>query len=100
MPQRLLIQNGTVYDGTGAPPTESDILIENGKVARVAPRGTIKAAGANKIDAKGMWETPGFLDTHTHYAADLALAPGRADSVRHGGRNKVAVIQGVCKQRC
>ena len=74
MAAKTLIQNGLVYDGTGSKPTESDVLIENGKIAAIAPRGTIKAGNAKKINAKGMWVTPGFLDTHTHYDAELAMA--------------------------
>ncbi|MFZ5630984.1 MAG: N-acyl-D-amino-acid deacylase family protein [Spirochaetota bacterium] len=93
MATRLLIQNGTVYDGTGAQPSASDILIENGKIAAIAPRGTIKAANAKRIDAKGMWVTPGFLDTHTHYDAELALSPGLTESVRHG---VTSVVVGSC----
>ncbi len=93
MGARTLIMNGTVYDGTGAPPTESDILIENGKISRIAPHGTIKAGSAKKVNAKGMWVTPGFLDTHTHYDAELALAPGLAESVRHG---VTSIVVGSC----
>lgn len=93
MGAKILIQNGLLYDGTGAPPSESDILIENGKIARIAPHGTIKAGSAKKINAKGMWVTPGFLDTHTHYDAELALAPGLAESVRHG---VTSIVVGSC----
>ena len=37
MADRILIQNGTVFDGTGAPGVASDVLIEKGKVAQIAP---------------------------------------------------------------
>ena len=93
MAAKTLIQNGLVYDGTGNKPTESDVLIENGKIAAIAPHGTIKAANAKKINAQGMWVTPGFLDTHTHYDAELALSPGLTESVRHG---VTSVVVGSC----
>ncbi|MFO1472752.1 MAG: amidohydrolase family protein [Turneriella sp.] len=93
MADRILIQNGTVFDGTGAPGTASDVLMEKGKIVQIAPHGTIKAANAKKINAKGMWVTPGFIDTHTHYDAELALSPGLTESVRHG---VTSVVVGSC----
>ena len=93
MRAKILIQNGTVYDGTGAPPIQADVLVDDGKIAMVAPHGQIKAAGAKKIDAKGCWVTPGFLDTHTHYDAELAISPGLVESVKHG---VTSVVVGSC----
>jgi len=93
MATKTLIQNGLVYDGTGSKPTESDVLIENGKIAAIAPHGTIKTGNAKKISAKGMWVTPGFLDTHTHYDAEIAISPGLTESVRHG---VTSVVVGSC----
>ncbi|GAB4437882.1 MAG: hypothetical protein OHK0011_20800 [Turneriella sp.] len=93
MAGKTLIANGLVYDGTGSQPTASDILIENGKIAAIAPQGSIKTGNAKRINAKGMWVTPGFLDTHTHYDAELALSPGLTESVRHG---VTSVVVGSC----
>ncbi len=36
------------------------------------------------IDAQGQWVTPGFIDIHTHYDAEMILAPALEESVRHG----------------
>lgn len=93
MAAKILICNGTVYDGTGAAPVQADVLIEGGKVAAIGPHGFLKAPAARKIDAKGMWVTPGFLDTHTHYDAEVALSPGLVESVRHG---VTSVVVGSC----
>lgn len=87
-----LLRNGTLYDGTGAPPRVADVRIEDGKVARVAPGGSLPVGG-EVIDATGLWITPGFLDLHTHYDAELALAPGLVESVRHG---VTTVVVGCC----
>jgi N-acyl-D-amino-acid deacylase len=46
----LLIKNGTVVDGTGAPRVQADVAIANGKIAEV---GKIKDGAAKVIDADG-----------------------------------------------
>jgi len=42
---------------------------------------------------QGKWITPGFLDTHTHYDAELIVAPSLSESVRHG---VTTVLVGSC----
>ena len=78
-----LIKNATIFDGTGAPGIVGDIAIYQGKIAA---RGvSLDSTLADKvIDASGKWLTPGLLDVHTHYDLEVELAPGLAESVRHG----------------
>ena len=64
----LLIKNGTVVDGTGAPRVQADVAIANGKIAEV---GKIKDGAAKVIDAGGLIVAPGFIDPHTHYDAQI-----------------------------
>ena len=91
---RVVIRDGLVFDGAGAPPVAADVLVEDGRVARIAARGTLgEVAGARTIAAAGCWVTPGFLDTHTHYDAEVALAPALTESVRHG---VTTVVIGSC----
>ncbi len=91
---RTILEGGTVFDGTGAPAREVDVLIEGEIVARLAPRGALAAVeDARRIDARGAWIVPGFIDTHTHYDAELALAPALTESVRHG---VTTVVVGSC----
>jgi N-acyl-D-aspartate/D-glutamate deacylase len=91
---RTVIEGGTVFDGTGAPGREVDVLIEDDTIAQLGPRGTLAGVtDARRIDARGRWVMPGFLDTHTHYDAEVALAPGLAESVRHG---ITTVVVGSC----
>jgi len=87
----LLIRNGTVYDGSGAPPVARDVRVEGDRVVALTAPGPGDADRV--IDAKGCWILPGFLDTHTHYDAELALAPGLVESVRHG---VTTVVVGCC----
>jgi len=64
----LLIKNGTVVDGTGAPRVQVDVAIAGGKIAEV---GKIKDGAAKVIDADGLIVAPGFVDPHTHYDAQI-----------------------------
>jgi N-acyl-D-aspartate/D-glutamate deacylase len=68
----ILIQGGTVYDGSGAPPIEADIRIEGERIAAIGPGLTVRdAASCTVIDARGCAVSPGFVDTHRH--ADIAM---------------------------
>jgi imidazolonepropionase-like amidohydrolase/Tol biopolymer transport system component len=70
----LLIHGGRVIDGRGGQASEPrDLLIENGRIARVAPVNTISAPGIRRIDASGAYVVPGFIDLHAHIWDDLSL---------------------------
>jgi N-acyl-D-aspartate/D-glutamate deacylase len=63
----LVIRNGTVYDGSGAPPSRATIGIDGGRIAAVAPNGTGgELDGASVLDASGLAVAPGFIDLHSH----------------------------------
>ena len=68
----LLIKGGTVVDGTGAPARTADVAIRDGHVADI---GTVDDDAARTIDADGLLVTPGFVDIHTHYDAQLHWDP-------------------------
>src|SRR5262245_4510593 len=61
----LLITNGTIIDGTGAPRYRGDIAITGDRVVRVE-RGSIRANAKRTIDATGLIVSPGFIDLHAH----------------------------------
>lgn len=65
----MIIRGGTVVDGTGAEPIEADVAIDDGRITAVAPR--LAARGKEEFDAKGALVTPGFVDLHTHYDAQV-----------------------------
>ncbi len=60
----ILIKNGTVVDGSGAPAFKADVAVKDGKVDCIAPN--IPGEAAEVIDATGLYVSPGFIDTHSH----------------------------------
>jgi N-acyl-D-aspartate/D-glutamate deacylase len=77
----LVIRNGTVIDGTGAAPIDADVGVAGGKIVAV---GKIAAGGAEEIDARGKFVTPGFVDIHTHYDGQAVWDTHMAPSSWHG----------------
>lgn len=60
----ILIKNGTIVDGTGAPGYKGDIAVQNGKIMKIAP--SIEDTAKETIDATNRLVTPGFIDYHSH----------------------------------
>lgn len=61
----LIIRNGQVIDGTGAPSIDADVAVLDGKIAAVGA--AVIGTATQELDATGMIVTPGFVDVHTHY---------------------------------
>ena len=64
----LVIRNGTLYDGSGGDPYEADIAVTGGKISAI---GGAIPKGREELCAKGKIVTPGFVDVHTHYDAQV-----------------------------
>ena len=60
-----VIQNATVYDGTGKVFSPGAVRLENGKIAEIGASVTVPA-GATVIDGSGKYVTPGIIDIHSH----------------------------------
>jgi N-acyl-D-aspartate/D-glutamate deacylase len=79
----VLIKGGLWFDGTGAPGQIRDLGISNGRVVEIDD--DLSAGPATEIvPANGKWVMPGFIDVHTHYDAEVLVASGINESVRHG----------------
>ncbi|ETW93583.1 MAG: hypothetical protein ETSY1_38560 [Candidatus Entotheonella factor] len=86
----LVIQNGTIVDGSGLPRFRADLGIVHGKIATI---GKIRAAAKEIIDAEGHVVAPGFIDGHTHMDAQVNWDPLGTCSVWHG---ITSVVMGNC----
>lgn len=86
----LVVRGGLIFDGTGGEPWRADIAIDSGLITRV---GAVPAEGAEEIDATGHIVTPGFVDLHTHYDAQVLWDPILAPSAWHG---VTTVVMGNC----
>ena len=77
----LIIKNGTVIDGTGAPRIIANISIKDGKIVEV---GNIFGQAKRIIDAKDKLVTPGWVDIHTHYDGQATWDSYLTPSSWHG----------------
>ena len=85
----LVIKGGNIVDGSGAKAFSADIGIDGGVVTKV---GKIDS-GRQVIDADGLLVTPGFVDVHTHYDAQVTWDPYLTPSSNHG---VTTVVMGNC----
>jgi N-acyl-D-aspartate/D-glutamate deacylase len=60
----VLIRNGRIIDGTGAPAYPGNVAVKDGVIVAV---GEVDGRAREVIEADGALITPGFVDVHTHY---------------------------------
>jgi N-acyl-D-aspartate/D-glutamate deacylase len=87
----LLIRNGLMVDGTGAPGRMADVAVDGGLITAVER--AIPARARRTLDANGGLVAPGFVDIHTHYDGQATWDDRLDPSASHG---VTTVITGNC----
>ena len=77
----LKIINAQIIDGSGAPAYAGELAVKNGRIAEL---GDVVGDAAETIDAKGLVLSPGFVDVHTHYDAQVFWDKTVSPSCYHG----------------
>ena len=81
MPHDLVIRGGTIFDGSGAPRATGDLAIDGDRLTQVGGRA---GSARREIDAAGLAVSPGFVDPHTHYDAQISWDPDLTPSCWNG----------------
>ena len=87
----LIIKGGTIVDGSGLPGVMGDIAVSDGRIAKI---GQLNGESATEtIDAEGHIVSPGFVDGHTHFDAQIFWDPLGTNSCWHG---VTSAVMGNC----
>ena len=100
MASGILIENGNVIDGTGAPMRTESVLVDGENITATGSDADKQADGRNdirKIDATGMTVMPGMIDAHCHITFD---EPTSNDELfNHRSREGLAAIIAAANAR-
>jgi N-acyl-D-amino-acid deacylase len=88
----LIIEGGSIVDGSGAPAFTGDILIDGDRLSAVT-RTRSGSRARRRIKADGLTVSPGFIDPHTHYDAQFCWDGLLTSSPEHG---VTTVVTGNC----
>src|SRR5918992_4006731 len=69
-PSVVAIRGGTILTVTRGTIQNGTIVLRDGKIAAVGGSGIDIPSGADIVDAKGRFVTPGIIDAHSHIGAD------------------------------
>ncbi|MGE4218828.1 MAG: amidohydrolase family protein [Alphaproteobacteria bacterium] len=86
----LIIRGGQLADGSGGPIRSADVAVLGDRIAAI---GRIAETARHEIDAAGLVLSPGLIDVHTHYDAQLTWDPTCAPSPALG---VTTVVIGNC----
>lgn len=84
----LVIEGGTVVDGTGSPAIQADVAIAGGRIAAIGQLPESVSVG-RRIDARGRMVSPGFIDAHGHSDLSLLSDPHARSKIHQGVTTEV-----------
>ncbi|WP_370674863.1 amidohydrolase family protein [Pleomorphomonas sp. PLEO] len=71
----MLLVNGSIFDGEALLPAGHAILVEDGRIAHIAPVAAFAGYVGRTVDAGGMTVLPGLIDCHAHLVLGGELNP-------------------------
>jgi N-acyl-D-amino-acid deacylase len=89
----LVIADGTVVDGTGAPGYRGDVGVTGETIGAIGD--LARTERGRTIDAAGLVVAPGFIDPHTHAEGALLVDPQHAMGLRQGITTEFLGIDGM-----
>ncbi len=90
---KILLQNGTIVDGTGAPAFRGSVALTDGWIVQV---GDCDRSGYDRIiDAEGLVIAPGFIDSHSHSDLQILLQPFVEAKLRQGITTEIFGQDGI-----
>ena len=81
--KKTLIQNATIYDGTGAKPFKANVAVSGDVIERVGRIGAEEGYD-EVINAEGLALSPGFINTHSHMELEILRDPALHQVVDQG----------------
>ncbi len=84
IPYDVIIQNGMIVDGTGAPAYHASIAIRKDKIVKISKESIAATQAVRLIDAKGLIVSPGFIDMHTNVEVNIQEYPTAENFIRQG----------------
>ncbi len=75
---QTLFAGGALFDGVNELVSDHGVLVEDGKVARVAPQGEFDGFAGERVDTAGATLLPGLIDCHVHFCLGAEPDPGTA----------------------
>jgi N-acyl-D-amino-acid deacylase len=93
-PFDLLIEGGSVLDGTGSPSHVASVAVRDGRIVH-ADEGGPDTQAARRIDAHGLVVAPGFIDLHSHSGLMIFADPLHEPKVRQGVTTEVIGVDGL-----
>ena len=91
----LLIENGTVVDGSGARGFAAAVGVRDGRLQVIYGETEDDVEAGRRIDATGLVVAPGFIDLHSHSGLMIFADPLHEPKVRQGVTTEVIGVDGL-----